>query len=203
MKKIKKISIFVVAVCCVASSASADISVGFQGAAPVSDDVGVITSGFVAKLIWSPYAPSILEVNTTGLAEGEIALVTYFGYTPGIFDATSLNNGFTYIFEDSDVGGMDVNAGYIFARLFHTSGEVISVGDDYLQMSLTSVDSGTLPTYTNPDGTKNTPFYTASITSAPILITADGLQVVPEPATLGLMGVAGLGMFLARRKVRR
>lgn len=28
-------------------------------------------------------------------------------------------------------------------------------------------------------------------------------QVVPEPATIGLMGVAGLGMFLARRKTRR
>ena len=28
-------------------------------------------------------------------------------------------------------------------------------------------------------------------------------QVIPEPATIGLMGVAGLGMFLARRKARR
>jgi len=27
--------------------------------------------------------------------------------------------------------------------------------------------------------------------------------VVPEPATIGLMGIAGLGMFLARRKSRR
>ena len=27
-------------------------------------------------------------------------------------------------------------------------------------------------------------------------------QVIPEPATIGLMGIAGLGMFLARRKVR-
>lgn len=28
-------------------------------------------------------------------------------------------------------------------------------------------------------------------------------QVIPEPATIGLMGIAGLGMYLARRKVRR
>ena len=29
------------------------------------------------------------------------------------------------------------------------------------------------------------------------------VTVIPEPATLGLMGIAGLGMYLARRKVRR
>lgn len=28
------------------------------------------------------------------------------------------------------------------------------------------------------------------------------VEVIPEPATLGLMGLAGLGMFLARRKAR-
>lgn len=33
-------------------------------------------------------------------------------------------------------------------------------------------------------------------------ITAN-IEVIPEPATIGLMGVAGLGMFLARRKARR
>jgi len=29
------------------------------------------------------------------------------------------------------------------------------------------------------------------------------VQVIPEPATIGMMGIAGLGMFLARRKARR
>ena len=33
-------------------------------------------------------------------------------------------------------------------------------------------------------------------------ITAN-VQVIPEPATFGLMGIAGLGMFLARKKARR
>jgi len=35
---------------------------------------------------------------------------------------------------------------------------------------------------------------------------ADGsiqVTVIPEPATIGLMGIAGIGMFLARRKTRR
>jgi hypothetical protein len=29
------------------------------------------------------------------------------------------------------------------------------------------------------------------------------IEVIPEPATLGLMGIAGLGLFLARKKARR
>lgn len=29
------------------------------------------------------------------------------------------------------------------------------------------------------------------------------IEVIPEPATIGLMGIAGLGLFLARRKARR
>lgn len=32
---------------------------------------------------------------------------------------------------------------------------------------------------------------------------ANAGQVIPEPATIGLMGIAGLGMYLARRKARR
>lgn len=34
-------------------------------------------------------------------------------------------------------------------------------------------------------------------------VVDSNLQVIPEPATIGMMGVAGLGMFLARRKARR
>ena len=29
-----------------------------------------------------------------------------------------------------------------------------------------------------------------------------GVQIVPEPATIGLMGIAGLGMFVARRRLK-
>lgn len=34
-------------------------------------------------------------------------------------------------------------------------------------------------------------------------VVTTNIEVIPEPATIGLMGVAGLGMFLARRKARR
>jgi hypothetical protein len=37
----------------------------------------------------------------------------------------------------------------------------------------------------------------------PNLVAGTTVTVIPEPATLGLMGIAGLGMFLARKKARR
>ncbi len=38
-----------------------------------------------------------------------------------------------------------------------------------------------------------------------VAVSADGsvtVNVIPEPATIGLMGIAGLGLFLARKKAR-
>ena len=45
-----------------------------------------------------------------------------------------------------------------------------------------------------------------AISFADPVVMADAattVTIIPEPATLGLMGVAGLGMFLARKKARR
>jgi hypothetical protein len=48
------------------------------------------------------------------------------------------------------------------------------------------------------DNSPNPP--SPGVTFDPGGVTA--VNVVPEPATLGLMGIAGLGMYLARRKTR-
>lgn len=60
------------------------------------------------------------------------------------------------------------------------------------------------------DGTFNTgaaqPPATAvayTLPGAPTSGQAAWGTVIPEPATIGLMGIAGLGMFLARKKTRR
>lgn len=71
----------------------------------------------------------------------------------------------------------------------YTSIADVQVGDTFdITASSTFADAGVTPGIPeelalNPQGTTVT--------------------VIPEPATLGLMGVAGLGMFLARRKARR
>jgi hypothetical protein len=36
--------------------------------------------------------------------------------------------------------------------------------------------------------------------SDPVALT--GVEIIPEPATIGLMGIAGLGMFVARRRLK-
>ncbi len=36
-----------------------------------------------------------------------------------------------------------------------------------------------------------------------LVLESGGTTVIPEPATLGMMAIAGLGMFLARKKTRR
>jgi len=214
----KKVSIITVAVMLIAGYASADIAVGFTSAPPVLDGAP-IANGFVAQLIWSSAPRTGAGGGLLSLAltdndgdfvanANEYVLVEETGMSPGIFDATvSQNGGFAFQFDDVDVGGQDINSGWLYSRIVATTvgnaPMTINAGDWYLETSLVQLGAG-LGVYTNPDGTKNTPINSTTILLAPTPVQADGLQVVvPEPATISLMGIAGLGMFLARRKARR
>jgi hypothetical protein len=89
-------------------------------------------------------------------------------------DNTALGTAWLVI--DSNGGGIQV-------------GDVIGIGSS----------TGTIIDL-DPDGPGGNPpapqqtFLSGDITTS--------VTVIPEPATLGLMGVAGLGMFLARKKAR-
>ena len=81
----------------------------------------------------------------------------------------------------------------VFARIFNTIDA--SAGSYYYEgtiQQVASLDPGASPP----------PLPAAYDLGLPAVNVAFGL-VVPEPATIGLMGIAGLGMFLARRKTRR
>jgi hypothetical protein len=77
-----------------------------------------------------------------------------------------------------------------FAMAFVDADGVLEVGDVLTVTSLSFEALNELDTV--PAGLPQTfsPGATTSVT------------VIPEPATIGLLGIAGLGMFLARRKVR-
>ena len=203
----KKLMLSLIGGACIVGSVFADISVGFVNDPPILDGAGgsPITGGFVSVLVWSPTAPVMSELaGLDGRANtSEFVLVRETGMSPGIFDAvTSQNGGAYFVFDGSDVGGatVNINEGYLFTRVFHTTGSDIHQGDDYLQIQVLGDGTASgLPLYTNPDGTKNVPFYTSTVLPPGTAIDSQNLQAVPEPGTFGLMGLAGLGLFMARR----
>ena len=94
----------------------------------------------------------------------------------------------------NNINTAGIPGGNVYGRIFQNSGA--AAGSFYYQgviASIGNVDLGAIP---------------APLASTYDLLPASAsavanLQVVPEPATLGLMGIAGLGMFLARKKARR
>jgi len=104
------------------------------------------------------------------------------------------------VYTDSDVGGVNVNAGYFYARIFQTDKASIGNGTYFVEIGIQG------PALTEFDSLVPSSTYAASVGLAyasGTSITVQDSQVIPEPATIGLMGIAGLGMFLARRKARR
>jgi hypothetical protein len=184
----KKIAVILIATT-VAGAAFADIAVNFKTTAPLSNTAaaggGYLQSDTVAILVWSATDTTGDAVDETGLAVGEIALKTTVATSAGVVVPS--------ILEIYDFVG--INDGYMFARLFQDTS--ISAGDYYVETGL--IGAG----LTDYDENTPTTQYIDSFNSTAMDIDSQGLQVIPEPATIGLMGIAGLGMFLARRKVRR
>ena len=179
--------------------ATADIAVGWLQTAPVWSEAGagnVIAPG-KAQLIWSATDTSGLLASTVFGGRATADEVILHSLDTAAAGQWTLG-GATLVYDDSNVGGLDINAGYLFTRIFESTGS-ITVADNYITVT---VWDPILATYTNPDLTVNAPFQTASVVLAPTGIDSQGTTVIPEPATLGLMGIAGLGLFLARKKVR-
>ena len=107
----------------------------------------------------------------------------YEGTWSDIFDGTD-------VYTDSDVGEVDINAGYFFVRVFDSA--AMGLGDNYLQQyaqgpSLTEYDFQAASTIYDTNG---------SLGGA---IDAQGYQIIPEPAVASLIGVAAVGFLAGRR----
>jgi hypothetical protein len=203
----KKSMAILSAVALMVAGASADLGVSFSNSdlfiANVGTDTGTdfdpasyLSDGSIAQLIWSADAPAGampgVDVGGTMLA-GEFLLST-INLNTLAYGAWGPGPGLTYT--SADVGGADINAGYIYARVF----EGVGAANEYYYTSTKVIDTANWVLV----GTDPSTVYSASVPEAGIInIDAQGTQVVPEPATIGLMGIAGLGMFLARRKTRR
>jgi hypothetical protein len=87
-----------------------------------------------------------------------------------------------------------LGTGEIFGRVFQGTG---AVGDWYYQGAVQVVAD--LDPNGDPPPTPADYFVDGGVAGA----RAEMGQVIPEPATFGLMGVAAMGLFLARKKARR
>ena len=146
----------------------------------------------------------LLYAGANGVADetepGKLDLSLIAGDDVLLYSATFENTGGAYEeFAAGTYGTFDGAAflgGAIYGRIFNSAapgaGSRYFIGDVITALDL---DSGASPA---PTPTK----YDMVAASVGASGEAAGV-VIPEPATIGLMGIAGLGMFLARRKTRR
>ncbi len=181
----------------VAGVATADIAVDFQNNGGAYTDSGLYNEAYTVQLVWNATGIQT-QVGTDLLGAGDVVLATAnttAGFA-GTFNLGSIVKG------DADVGG-NVLAGYLSVRVFDDAqtsvgefGALYALDDDG---ALTEFDSLVASTTYVTDPLSGGPLVGGAM---PTAAGAGAVEVIPEPATLGLMGIAGLGMFLARKKAR-
>jgi hypothetical protein len=211
MKKV----VLIASAVAIAAIASADLSISF-----VNNTAGVIldSSGAtylpepsIVQLIWAPADNAVSrlvdgEVGVGGtLKAGEYLLLQATTAAPNPFGYGSWGP-FGGVYSSADVGGADINTGYFFARVFN--GDALANSYYYETTALAGASWMFDPNDPNNQKTYSDSIVAADVAAdgtgggAALQLDFNGTQVVPEPATIGLMGIAGLGMYLARRKVR-
>ena len=189
-----------IAVLAVASIATADIYVTTTAGYGVSADGGA--SGLLGAndtaLIQFIYAGTDGDIDATAagiggqlitsdLEELVIGTQTFTASADPESDYSAYLTGYTYNLRSSAQNG-----GAIFVRVF--ADENAASGSKYYESALFTAGDSTVGT---PPGPPTDTFDFAATASA------QGTQtVVPEPATIGLLGIAGAGLFAARRKTQ-
>jgi hypothetical protein len=198
MKKVMSLTVAMATL--FAGVATADLAVDWANSnMPVYDvggtgSTGPFIEGGLIQLIWSSAGISTATaggyaVNSGSLLAGEYLLDS------SVTGGYGLWSGQGGIFDDATVAGADINSGYFFTRIFEDTG---AEGEWFVDVNL--VDASV---YVYDASAPNTTYSANAVGGVSVMIDQAGTYVVPEPATIGLMGVAGIGMFLTRRKVRR
>ena len=126
--------------CIVSFQCFADVAVQFDSSInPIlkagqndSSDNEYLDDDVLVQLIWSSELndyQSSTSLDSSLTREGEVVLNTNTDNSYGLFSSDSVS-----VFTDSDVGGEDINAGYLYARIFDSA--VPTFGSYYLEMGL-------------------------------------------------------------------
>tara|TARA_E500000178_G_C17016809_1_gene753418 strand:+ start:682 stop:1275 length:594 start_codon:yes stop_codon:yes gene_type:complete len=190
----------IIALVAIASIATADISVEtlsnvglLKAGETAPSGTTVLDSGVLVQLVWTAssdgYQSGGLEADLAN--DGEIIL------TSGAADQSwgRFNFGGA-LYTDSDVGGADVNSGYFFARVFDSAAP--AVGASFVEFGRQG------PALSEFDAQNAATAYTGNMNDLGnwAAIDSQGTTVIPEPATIGLLGIASAGLFAARRKTQ-
>jgi hypothetical protein len=181
--------------------ASADLSVNFN-----NQNVGIasggttsgdaVAAGSLMQLVWSQAGVTTSSGNQYDVGQGK-ALTGEF-----ILDEQTTINTFGFYgpntanYVDADVGNVDINAGFFFLRAFESAAG--SAGESFRDFA--AVDSSAWVLVASDPGTVYQGNLTGGTPGSFVDIAAAGTTVIPEPATIGLLGIAGAGLYVARRK---
>ena len=159
--------------------------------------------GFLYQAIWGPSEPTGAATPGGGVESGHFVLFSSNASTP----ITGYTENFGYIYysdqaasatqhTDSDVGGANINDGFLYFRLFDTA--AANGGDRYYQS--TSIATSTLPDVdlSSPPIPPSGIVGLNATGGSPQAMTG---TVVPEPTTLALIALSG--MMIAIRRARR
>jgi hypothetical protein len=196
--------------------ANADLSVKwFNGKIIVDDGSGGLADGAKVQLLWSQTGiqtagGGTFAVENGALLAGEFLLqeTVTLGSGGGQPANYGLWSPLTGVWGNADVGGADINTGFFYTRIFNTTGVANESFLDYGQVDASAwvYDDGATSSPPVPDPAtiyQLNALPGADFTSVALDLNGSTVVAVPEPATFGMMGVAALGMFLARKKNRR
>ena len=182
---------------------SADLSVNFnnQGVGIASGGTtpsDAVATGSLMQLVWSQTgvttsSGSSYDVGAGKALTGEFILDAQF--TTSVYGFYGPNTG---EYTDADVGNADINAGFFFLRAFES--EAGSSGESFRDFA--AIDSSAWVYDASAPGTIYQGNLTGGTGGTFVDIATAGTTVIPEPATIGLLGIAGAGLFAARRKTQ-
>ncbi|MBP7829356.1 MAG: PEP-CTERM sorting domain-containing protein [Kiritimatiellae bacterium] len=229
MKKYAKVGGVVLCALLACSVANADISVELNtavGALMVHGgttfDADALPAGSMIQLVWSTlnaYSPSYtpyLQSDAQGnnIVQPGVGVnywILWTGYTPvsatpgTIESAADIDGNFDYL--NSHVGGNNVNAGYIYARIFDAAAPIVGTWYASSVIFDTSTFAVRPPAPGDPtpapsamdvvNGAPST-FEGTGDYEGVFFNPADHGQVVPEPSTI-MLALAGVGLLVYRR----
>ena len=151
----------------------------------------VLGAGNLVQLVWSTsnwgYQNNNLDLSLVNTGETILdTTTTSFG---GSFNAG------TSFYTNDDVNGLNINDGYLFARVFESSNP--SNGDYFLEMGLLHSSNVVV---NSPVYGENYSRSLNDLGDTPIDAQSTIVGIIPEPATISLIGTSFLGLTIYRRK---